>query len=77
VNFAFLDGAHTYNDVMFEFSQIKDKQIKGDVIVYDDYSPNLFPGIVSAVDDICKTHNYKKEVLVSEENRAYVVATKN
>ena len=77
VNFAFLDGAHTYDDVMFEFSQIKDKQIKGDIIVYDDYSPGLFPGIVRAVDYICESYDYRREDIVSEGNRAYVVAIKN
>jgi len=76
VNFAFLDGAHTYKDVMFEFFQIKDKQIKGDVIVYDDYSPNIFPGIVEAVDHICKDHGYERHDISSEGERAYVIATK-
>ena len=77
VNFAFLDGAHTYDDVMYEFLQIKDKQIKGDIIVYDDYSPDLFPGIVKAVDYICESYDYSREDLVSEDNRTYVVAIKN
>ena len=77
VNFAFLDGAHTFDDVMFEFFQIKDKQIKGDIIVYDDYSQNLFPGIVKAVDYICDSYDYSREDIVSENNRAYVVAIKN
>ena len=46
IHFAFLDGAHTYKDVMFEFEQIQNHQEKGDMIVYDDYTPNLFPGVV-------------------------------
>ena len=76
VNFAFLDGAHTYDDVMFEFFQIKDKQLPGDVIVYDDYSSKLFPGIVKAVDYICSDFGYDRMDIISEEERIYVVATK-
>lgn len=76
VNFAFLDGAHTYEDVMYEFNQLKDKQIKGDMIVYDDYSPNIFPGIVKAVDHICEQHGYRRYNITSEGERAYVLATK-
>jgi hypothetical protein len=29
INFAFLDGAHTFNDVMYEFHQIKTHQVLG------------------------------------------------
>jgi len=77
INFAFLDGAHTYDDVIYEFNQIKDKQVQGDVIVYDDYSPSIFPGIVKAVDYICKNHGYTRHDISSEGERSYVIATKN
>lgn len=77
IHFAFLDGAHTYNDVMFEFDQIKNKQNSGDIIVYDDYNYKKFPGIVKAVDEICKNNNYNKEIISSLHNRSYVVAIKN
>ena len=76
VNFAFLDGAHTYEDVMFEFFQIKDKQLSGDIIVYDDYSIDLFPGIVKAVDKICKEYEYERKDIHAKDNRTYVIATK-
>ena len=61
---------------MYEFNQLKDKQIKGDMIVYDDYSPNIFPGIVKAVDHICEQHGYRRYNITSEGERAYVLATK-
>ena len=63
VHFAFSDGAHTYKDVMFEFSHIKDKQKKGDIVVYDDYNIKKFPGIVKAVDEICNKYSYHKKLL--------------
>ena len=77
VHFAFLDGAHTYKDVMFEFNQIKEKQMKGDIIVYDDYNEEKFPGIVNAVNKICQKYNYDKMIIKSSNERGYVIATKN
>ena len=48
INFAFLDGAHTYKDVMFEFNAISKRQKNGDIIVFDDYNEKHFPGIVKS-----------------------------
>jgi predicted O-methyltransferase YrrM len=76
VHFAFLDGAHTYEDVLFEFHQIKNYQKKGDMIIYDDYTPSQFPGLVIAVDEICEKFSYEKEVLQAHSGRGYVVAIK-
>ena len=76
IHFAFLDGAHTYDDVMFEFSQIKYFQKSGDIIVYDDYTPQQFPGLVQAVDEICKNYNYKRIDIQAHFGRGYVVAVK-
>tara|TARA_B100000989_G_scaffold231451_1_gene178257 strand:+ start:233 stop:1075 length:843 start_codon:yes stop_codon:yes gene_type:complete len=76
VNLAFLDGAHTYKDVMFEFNEIKNSQYKGDLIIFDDYNEKLFPGIVKAVDRICSKNNYEKRVINSTDHRSYVIATK-
>ena len=76
INFAFLDGAHTYEDVIFEFQQIRDSQKTGDIIIYDDYTPEQFPGIVRAVDEICETHHYRRDDLKVHTGRGYVVAVK-
>ena len=76
IHFAFLDGAHTYEDVMFEFTQVKDRQLPGDVIVYDDYTPSQFPGLVQAVDEICQHHRYHRTDLKAHSGRGYVVAIK-
>lgn len=76
VNFAFLDGAHTYDDVMIEFDMVQKRQSTGDVIVFDDYNTDLFPGIVKAVDEGCKTWGYEQTILRSRDERAYVIARK-
>jgi len=77
VHLAFLDGAHGYEDVMFEFNQIKDKQQSGDIIIYDDYNGVQFPGLVRAVDEICIRYSYSRKDLKTNADRAYVIATKN
>ena len=76
VHFAFLDGAHGYEDVMFEFSQIRDKQKSGDIIIYDDYNKVQFPGLVRAVDEICLKHSYSRVDIITDSDRAYVIAVK-
>jgi len=76
IHFAFLDGAHTYEDVMFEFQQVTRYQQSGDMIVYDDYTPAQFPGLVKAVDEICGKYGYDCSVLSAHQNRGYVIARK-
>ncbi len=44
---------------MFEFNQLRERQQPGDMIVYDDYVPSQFQGLVSAVDEICQRHRYE------------------
>lgn len=76
INFAFLDGAHTYEDVMYEFNEIKNSQINGDIIVFDDYSNKKFSGVVRAVDKICNEFGYEKKLLKSLNTRGYIIAEK-
>jgi len=76
IHFAFLDSAHDYYYLMSEFQNIKNKQQKGDIIFFDDYTPKLFPGVVKAIDEICEKYNYLKEIITISEQRAYVIAEK-
>ncbi len=76
IDFAFLDGAHTYSDVMLEFNCVQRRQRKDDVIVFDDYSPTIFAGLVKAVDEGSEQWGYTKKILRSEGERAYVIAQK-
>lgn len=77
IHFAFLDGSHTYDDIIFEFNQIKDYQCSGDVIVFDDYNESKFPGLVRAVDQICSRFEYSRVDISANQDRGYVIATKN
>lgn len=62
VDFAFLDGGHTYEDVKYEYSCL----VNPKVVVFDDYTPN-FPGICKAINEL----PLSKRVLTSA--RSYVI----
>ena len=76
IDFAFLDGAHTYEDVKREFNIVTPYQESGDVVVFDDYTDASFPGLVRAVDEVCETMGYDKEVVRAGDARGYVIARK-
>jgi len=76
VHFAFLDGSHTYDDVLFEFASIKNKQKSGDMVIYDDYSEEKYPGIVKAVNYICEEYSYSMKLVSLSKDRICVVARK-
>lgn len=77
IHFAFLDGAHTYDDVLFEFNNISKRQKEGDIIVFDDYNESDFPGIVKAVNYIGSKMNYDIKYLRNKNTlRDYAIAKK-
>jgi predicted O-methyltransferase YrrM len=76
IHFAFLDSAHDYYYLMSEFQYLLDKQKKNDIIFFDDYTPLKYPGVVKAVDEICETYKYSKEIITLNENRAFLIAMK-
>ena len=77
IHFAFIDGAHSYADVMFEFEHVASKQETGDVIVFDDVNQIQFPGIVRAVEEICTRHGYARRDISSGGARHYVIAQRS
>ena len=76
IHFAFIDAIHEYENVMYEFNYITQLQKPGDIVIFDDYNNKLFPGVVKAVDEICKDYNYSKKVIIPNAQRGYVVAIK-
>lgn len=77
VNFAFLDGAHNYKDVLFEFDTISSVQKKGDIIIFDDYNKKKFPGVVKAVNYINNQKKYNITLIHNNiTHRDYAVAKK-
>ena len=55
---------------------IEKRQLKGDIIFFDDVTPNLFDGVCDAVKEIKKNYPYYIEFLVFDINRGYAVATR-
>lgn len=76
VHFAFLDGQHSYDYAMFEFGYVSKRQKPGDILFFDDYTPQLFPGIVSAVDEICASAGYTKHIIQISPQRGYAITVK-
>ena len=76
VNFAFLDGSHNKTKVEIEFNWVKERQLKNDIIVFDDYDPHNFKGIYEFINNLEKENNYKITKIFSEMNRGYAIAKK-
>ena len=77
IHFAFIDGAHSYDDVMFEFKHVAAKQKRGDLMVFDDVNESQFPGIFRAVEDICARYGYTRRDISSGGPRHYVIAQRS
>ncbi len=75
INFAFIDGMHDYLNVRREFKFISTKQLKGDLIIFDDYSNN-FPDIVRFVEQIREDKVYEIKIISSTKDRSYAILQK-
>lgn len=76
VNFAFLDGSHNKKKLEIEFDWVMKRQIKGDIVIFDDYDPYNFKGIYDFVENLEKQKTYKIVKLFSDKNRGYAIAYK-
>jgi len=77
VNFAFLDSSHEFEIINLEFEIIYKKQQKGDILVFDDYSPNKYNGVVKVVDYVVKKNIYKVNFININDNRMLAICEKN
>jgi predicted O-methyltransferase YrrM len=77
IHFAFLDGSHTYQSLSNECGYVKKRQKRGDIIFFDDYTPQVFPGVVRAVDEMCPSEEYTKQIVTVSEERGYVIARRS
>lgn len=77
IHFAFIDGSHEYEDVKNDAEFIIKRQKKGDIIIFDDYSPDKFIGVVKFVDEITDNNIYSRKIFFSETNRGYAYCVRN
>lgn len=71
VNFAFLDAQHTKEAVEREFEYVAARQVPGDVVVFDDVTPAVFPGVCEAIDAIERAGHYAINRLEVSRQRGY------
>jgi len=76
INFAFIDGMHDYSSVYFEFEYIAKSQIIGDLVVFDDFDRENFPGLVKAVQEIAHQYQYSLTEINGYQSRNYMIAIK-
>jgi len=76
VHVAFLDSVHTDEHVMAEFSSFRGRQKPGDVLFFDDYTPDAYPGVVAAADRICREFGYDGVIVEAGSQRRYLIARK-
>ena len=72
VNFAYLDAQHLEADVRAEFAAVAPLQEAGDTVIFDDVTPEQFPGVVAAVDAIAARPDYEAKRLTSGRGYAWV-----
>ena len=58
IHFAFLDGAHKYNELTNELDFVERNQESGDIIICDDYTKKQFPEICKAIDKFLNNKKY-------------------
>ena len=75
INFAFLDAQHSKEDVLREFKFVSKRQKKGDIVVFDDVTKDLFPGVCEALEFIESNFSYKVERINFTSKRGYAIAT--
>jgi predicted O-methyltransferase YrrM len=76
INFAFLDAQHTEKSVIQEFQSVQSRQVSGDMVVFDDVTPAVFPGVVNAVNRIEMQGGYKVDRLSVSQSRSYAWVAK-
>jgi len=76
INFAFLDGSHEYRDVKIEYEYLNSKNLSGDNIFIDDFTPNQFNGVVKCVNEIKNQSIYDVKIFNSNKERGYAFLEK-
>ena len=79
INFAFLDGAHTYIDIKRELEFTERKQKMGDIIICDDYTSSQYPEICKGIDEFLLNNKYEYKIFYGNDGtkkRGYVYMRK-
>lgn len=74
INFAFLDAVHDSKNIDLEFNYVQERQIKGDMIIFDDFDDQYNDLKEYILKKVPSSYNY--QILESEKNRHYFIAQK-
>ena len=74
INLAFLDAVHDEMNISEEFEYVRNRQIKGDIIIFDDFDDQYFSLKRYIKDNVPNFYNF--HVIESDEQRHYLVAEK-
>lgn len=74
INFAFLDAVHDEENISKEFEYVRNRQIKGDMIIFDDYD-DQYKSLKKYLKEVVP-QSYDVIILESDKNRHYLVAKK-
>lgn len=74
INFAFLDAVHDEKNISLEFNYVKNRQMKDDIIIFDDFDDQYNSLKEYTLREVPIYYNFK--VLESEKNRHYLIAFK-
>lgn len=76
IHFAFLDAQHTKKEVIREFKYVQARQLRGDMLFFDDVTPGRYDGVVEAVDDVEASGLYSVTRYFGSDSRGYAVAVR-
>ena len=73
INFAFVDGDHKWRSLKHEIDFIVERQMKNDVLLFDDYTPEYYPDVVRAVSTLASKYHIQT---FGNSHRGYALLTK-
>lgn len=76
LDWIYIDGAHDYENVRYDLEHSLLKVKSGGFILGHDYTTNMFPGLVYAVDEFCNNHGLKIEYLTEDGCPSYLIVNK-
>lgn len=79
IHFAFLDGAHYYEELTDELNYVEINQKSGDIIICDDYTITQFPEICKAINNFLNSNKYEYKIFYGNDGtkkRGYVYMIK-
>jgi hypothetical protein len=72
----YIDADHSYEGVKCDLDLSLKKVKSGGIIMGHDYTHNMFPGVVKAVDEFCKNYDLEINILTKDGCPTYLIYTK-